>query len=263
MKAQIYKTLTSLPIIGKPFADWNHRRHMKIFAEWLHKTPPVFIYQSGKVGSSTLRRSIRPQYEGAVIADHNLENGFHWHTDVLCEEYQKQKFPMKVITPIREPIGRNISAFFQNFERFTGVKFEESQHSMEELTQFFFDNVGHSFPITFFDNHIHKHFDIDVYATPFPKENYALYEKGDITLLVLKYDLDGALKNQIIGDFIGNKSFRIEENRNVSAKKPYASAYVEMQKRSLPKWYLDKMLNNKYMQHFYEKDIEQLRNKWS
>lgn len=263
MKAKIYKTITNLPLVGKPIANWNHRRHMKQFAKALHKIPPVFIYQTGKVGSSTLRRSIRPQYDGKVIADHNLEKGFHWHTDVLCEEYMKHKIPMKVITPIREPISRNVSAFFQNFERFTGAKFEDNQFSMDELMVFFLKNVGHSFPMTFFDNHIQKHFDIDVYATPFPKEDYAFYEKGDIKLLVFKHDLDTALKNRIIGEFIGNTSFKIEENRNVSAQKPYASMYTEMQKRSLPKGYLDEMLDNKYVRHFYEKDIKSLRNKWS
>lgn len=263
MKAKAYKLITSLPFIGKKIAASRQQRQLKLYRKKLHDIPPVFIYQQGKVGSSTLRRSIRKYYDGAVMAAHNIENGFDWTVDVLNEEVKKQPIPIKIITPIREPISRNLSAFFQNFERFAGVKFEDSRHSVQELMDIFFEKVGHEFPINFLDLHIYKHFGIDAYETPFPNEDYVFLKKGDVELLIMKYDIDETVKNKIIGDLINNKSFKIDENRNVSSSKKYASVYKEIQNISLPKWYIDKMLNNKYMRHFYSKEIKGIADKWS
>ncbi len=256
------KVLKKVPGLGTQVKKWEKGRQIKTLRSDLHKTPPVLIYQFGKVGSSTLNGSISKQYDGVVMATHNIENGFDWRTDILNEEFQKHKMPMKILSPIREPIGRNLSAFFENFERIVGTKYEESQHSEEELMELFLQHPGNNFPITFFDNHIYKHFGIDVYQSPFPDEGYTYFKKDGIDLLVMRHDLKTPIKNKIIGNFIGNSSFKILGNRNVTAKKKYAEDYTKMQQLNFPENYIEKMLNNKFAQHFYLKDVGALRQKW-
>ena len=39
----------------------------------------------------------------------------------LYGEYKKDKIPIKIISLVREPISRNISAFFQGFEKHVGL----------------------------------------------------------------------------------------------------------------------------------------------
>ena len=139
----------------------------------------------------------------------------------------------------------------------------KTSNEIREAFLNYFEKVGHDFPINFLDLHILKHFGIDAYQTPFPDEDYVLLKKGNVELLIMKYDIDSSIKNKIIGDLINNKSFKIDENRNVSSSKKYAAVYKEMQTISFPKWYIDKMLNNKYMKHFYSKEIEEIASKWS
>lgn len=100
-----------------------------------NKTPPVIIISFGKVGSSsvynTLKKTIPyPVFHVHQISKEGITNSYieHLNSDrksiplhliiskILRKKLNKYNGPIYLITIVREPISRTISAFFQNTE---------------------------------------------------------------------------------------------------------------------------------------------------
>lgn len=227
---------------------------------------PVFVFQMGKVASSTIYRSLKEQYPGIVVHEHffNPDFGDPWMRALYRWYNTGGDRPLKIISPVREPIGRNISAFFQNFERDTGVPYTEHDFSLEELRDLFLENYPHRMPLKFF-NKIKRHFGIDVYAHSFPEEGHRVMDNGEgVELLVLRHDLEDERKAELIGSFCGISGFRLER-ANVGEEKIYAGTYRAFRENvRLPSSYLERMKQSAYFRHFYsEETIREVCEKWA
>jgi len=236
-----------------------------LIGQKLKKATPVIVYQMGKVGSSSVYRSLQRQYAGAVAHAHSFSPT---HKDGRVRRlYQwtiREKHPLNVITLTREPIGRNVSSFFQNFARDTGVPFVDSCFSTEQLRALFLKNYTHQRPLEWFDKSILTNFGIDVFATPFPDTRAAIYTRDEVRLLVLRAESNDEEKSEAICSFLGLDCFRIT-NENIGDNKEYAGTYRAFQSTvKLPEDYVEAMCASKYFNHFYsEKEINAVRMKWS
>ena len=239
------------------------RKNIKryFFKKRLTKATPVFIYQMGKVASLSIFHSLTKQYSGAVGYAHYISSN-NWMFDVFLS-WTRDGNPIKIISPIREPIGKNISAFFQGFERITGTPFIESKHSTDDLIEDFLNKHDHDSPLNWFDENIKKHFGIDVYTETFPESGIAQYTSENISLLVLRIDINDKIKEEAINEFLGIKCFKLK-NRNISDNKDYKHDYKTLIKKlKLPEEYLSKMSQSKYFKHFYsEKEISEITSKF-
>jgi hypothetical protein len=245
--------------------EFEYRFFQSRFNNRLNRFPPVIVYQMGKVASASIYRSLGQIYPGVVLHTHTFgPNDSNWQIRRIYEHCVLESNPLKIISPIREPISRNLSAFFQNFERDTGVSFRNSKHSLPELQELFLNNYQHRIPLEWFDKNIKANFDIDVYAVPFPECGIATYQNNNIQLLIFRSELDDAIKNSAIQEFLGLPDFKMKA-RNIGATKSYASAYLQLSKSMiLPVDYTNEMCSSKYFNHFYSKEfIEETRRKWS
>lgn len=231
-------------------------------AKLRNNATPIFIYQMGKVASSSVTKSIKKQYKGACIQGHHLYKD-HKHYDIraIYKYNIEEKKPIKIISLVREPISRNVSAFFENFHRDTGYRFKKNPYSSKELVNVFLEKFYHNTPIEWFDKHIKSNFGIDVYSKPFPEDGYDFFKNGNVELLLMKHNLDDKVKEKIISDYIGVEDFELQ-NANVGSKKIYSDTYNNFKSSYLPENYLDRMLDSKYSKHFYLNDIEKIKNKW-
>jgi len=227
-----------------------------------YKAPPVFIYQMGKVASSSIHHSLKKQYPGAVAHAHHIGNS-NWASELFYEWY-KSGHPIKIISPVRDPIGYNISAFFQNFENITGTPFSESKHTTEELIDLFLEKNNHDLPLEWFDLNIRKHFNIDVYDRAFPDNGSQTYQSNNVSLLVFRIDISDDKKEEAIQKFLDLPGFRLH-NRNISSEKSYHQDYQKFKNRlKLPTAYLNKMQESKFFRHFYtEQDRAKILSKWA
>jgi hypothetical protein len=231
----------------------------------LQRAIPVLVYQMGKVGSTSVHRSLLEQYPGVVLHSHNFSLN---HEDpaikILYQWAIIKARPLKVISLTREPIDRNISAFFQNFERDTRISYTEASFSIDELKSIFLSNYAHETPLKWFDESILKHFDIDVFSTPFPESGISTYSHNNIDLLVMRLEISDDEKARAISDFLGLKSFQLQRF-NIGKDKNYSATY-QMFKNGVmfPFDYVDRICNSKYFNHFYCKEvIEAARERWS
>ena len=257
-RRKIIKKFNNIPLIKAV----NEKRNRSTFHSKARKNPPVFIYQMGKVASSSIYGSLQTQYNGVSLHAHSFsKNHVKPSVRFLYEINEKEHIPIKVISLIREPIGRNISAFYENFKRDLGFKFEENPYKTAELQALFLENHDHMVPLLWFDHNILKNFNIDVFEQPFPDEGYATYHHNNIDLLLLKHNLDDTIKETIVGEFLDVPNFSLI-NYNVGLSKIYADSYKEFLQLPLPEVYITKMLNSKYVKHFYAAEIDAITNKW-
>jgi len=243
----------------KPLGD-------RIFFDcYLRKDIPVLVYQMGKVASSSISHSLSRQYPGVVLQAHYFKpNHKDWRVRRLYHWVIERAGPLNIISLTREPIGRNVSVFFQNFEGQTGVPYEKANFSLEELKTIFLKKFKNEQPLHWFDNNIMKNFGIDVYFKPFPKCGHSIYTHKNIRLLVMRSEINDSEKVKVIKDFLKMDSFQLV-NRNISAHKEYASTYMDFKRDvKFPLDYIDKMCKSKYFSHFYDQNvIDTVRRKWS
>ncbi|MCD4669533.1 MAG: putative capsular polysaccharide synthesis family protein [Actinomycetia bacterium] len=231
----------------------------------------VLVHTMGKVGSSSIANTLsinnvpfmhthfltfirRGSY--FVVPKRSIIQCIH---DVLKSIQQKIKIwiwfqytvkrnGLSIISLIREPISRNISAFFEQAEY---VDVDWQNKTLEELHAMFWEKANHDTPLIWFDKEIKKLFGIDVYSYPFNKEKgWIIIKKGNISLLIIQMEKINDLSN-ILGQFLGIKNIIIN-NTNRSSKKQYAGLYKEFNRKiSIPRSYLDRMLYSRYTMHFY------------
>jgi hypothetical protein len=239
---------------------------------------PIIIYQMGKVGSSSVMKSLKKKAILPLFHVHfllkNADNRSFYNPNVyeilsvkleremllrqgkfLYNKIIAPKKQVKIISLTREPIGRNIAAYFQNFERETGKKYELSNFTPQELIDIFINYYPHSIPLDWFDNYFKPFLGVDVYEYPFPKEQgYLRINKDNVDLLILKLETSDGVKEKAIADFLGLKEFKIVRT-NVGENKNYRDIYKEFKYNlKLPLSYVEKMCSSKYFNHFYKEE---------
>jgi Putative capsular polysaccharide synthesis protein len=236
-----------------------------LFNRRLENAVPVLIYQMGKVGSTSIFRSLQSQYPGVVVHAHSFSpDHFDWKVRALHNWAIEEKKPLNAISLTREPISRNISSFFQNFEHCTGMPFGATRLTEEDLKELFLLKHMHDTPLRWFDEKIRVTLGIDVYAAPFPECGVATYSRGNIKLLVMRLELDERTKTEAVKDFLDLDRLEVYK-ANVATEKDYGETYQQfVHSVKLPNWYVHTMCESQYFRHFYTAEaIEQARKRWS
>ena len=259
----------------------------------------LIVFQMGKVGSSTIVRSLKhadnqfniyqihvlthewikkveKQYRdaskihGKVLIDEDLLASMYLRK-IIDKKTVTKKF--KVITLIRDPIARNISSFFQAFSiyfpnearqfKINKTKFEDNLDLLIDI--FLNEFERHDVPLLWFDVHMKPSFDIDVYKSDFdPSIGYKIYHGKTADLLLLRLeDLDKCAE-KAFKMFLNIDKFELEYT-NISKEKEYGYAYGQFKNKIiLPREYIDKIYHSKFVKHFYTEDEVQIfKTRWS
>lgn len=251
----------------------------------LARSNPVLIYQMGKVGSDSLYHSLKRIRAMNVTSIHrmnsrNIESVNRRFKNkgsaVFGEVYDgmgesvfkhiiKHKKPVKIITLVREPISRNISAYFHNMDLIEETASAHELLDLDRVVDGFLTKYDHDIPLQWFDVEMKNTLGIDVYQYEFHKERgYKVIQKGGYEVLLLRHDLNDELKSSLVSDFLDIDKFTIERT-NVASEKQYAEKYRGFIKKiSLPDEYIDKMLCSKYAKHFYsDEELSAIRDRWA
>jgi transposase len=249
----------------------------------IRRKMPVIIYQMGKVGSSSLRKSFPAgAYKLALHVHHLQPDRIQRRKTQLIAQGQRPARHFYVaesvqrvliapqrracfLTPVRDPVSRNLSAFFQAYERHTGERYTDSELDVATLREIFLRDYPHDRALTWFDDEFRQTLDVDVYSQPFPAETgYIEFDTHCGRVLVFRLELDDTTKERLIAQFLDVPAFRLKQ-ANRASKKAYAAQYRRFKETmTLPDSYLDEMLNSRYARHFYtpaERDA--IRRRWS
>lgn len=261
--------------------------------------PLILVYQMAKVGSSTVVASIEkanlgvPVYHIHALTKKGLRNeevsyfgpklnitskSLLPRTTHLFEGYYLRDLinwtnrPVKIITLVRDPIARNISAFFQgmdlripNFNQ----RFKNNEIDSEEVIKLFLDSISnnpqyHMTPLEWLDKEFRRSTNIGIYTYNFPKtKGYKIYHSGKTSVLLLKLEKLNQCFTEASSAFFEGKPISLE-SKNVSSKKRYNRLYSDFKKTvKLPDTYLQLMYDSKYARHFYsEEEITAFIERW-
>lgn len=242
----------------------------------------VWVYAPMKVGGTTLSNSLE---KCGVLNAHvhkmereQIRRGPQRYMDGRItvsgrcfEDYEmflgqlKAQENLRIITAVREPIARDISRFFQSFT-LPYTKWADQTNDIYadfiKMAKGCYERKENIFE--WFNDEIKQVFEVDIYKYPFDCEKgYAVIEKGNISILVLKLEKLNALES-VIGKFVQAEDFQLV-NANEAKDKPYRYMYEEFKQNvKLPQSYVDSYYKgNPYMDHFYsEEEKEGFLEKW-
>ena len=231
---------------------------------------PVVVYQMGKVGSTSIAHSISSQTGFPVFHFHklcpknlhrtrnNYERAFY---DTIVRPGREAMF----ITLVREPLGRNVSEFFQRIERKVAYKEQLTDYSPRKFFGLMAKDRRINSKIGWFDGELKPALGIDVYGKRFPKEKGSLeFRRGPFRLLVLKLEASDRRKERALQEFLGTGKIRLR-SKNVGGEKFYSETYRKVGKTlKVPKSYVKKWHGSRYAKHFYTpQELKKAEKKWS
>jgi hypothetical protein len=205
--------------------------------------------------------SVREEHIRRGDSPPNEKDGLNLNEKVI----RPRKKPVQIISLVREPIGRNISAFFQNLQSFEGIVNAHKDVDTEQLIADFLQCYNHDVPLTWFDIELHTTTGIDVYRYSFPYEQgYQVIDEPPYHLLLMRHDLDDIEKENRIAEFLGIESFSLIRS-NEAASKEYADSYRTFTDTiKVPSEYAERMLSSRYAKHFYSrKECNAIYRKWT
>jgi hypothetical protein len=240
---------------------------------------PILIYQMGKVASGTIY---------TVLKNANIDKPvLHCHLLHDLEEMEKRLVSAlanptsslehiaackifrdwmstgdantvwNVITLVREPVGRNVSDFFERADQFIPnlrARVAANDLTIEEVREVFLHCFRHDASLNWFDLQFEPVFHVDVLNEPFdPAKGYAIYEKLPSRVLVIRMkDLNSKLE-QALEDFLGIKNAKPLKT-NTAEDKDYIDLIQKFRRMPLPHEYVSSMLESKLATHFFSKE---------
>ncbi len=250
---------------------------------YLLRKTPVIVFQMGKVGSTSVYEGLVQQGVLTTQAhsldlprlEQQIREGIirfwdrkdRWAVGQwwFAKHVVPGKRPYKIITLVRDPLQMNVSGYFENLRRFTGLKNVLSQMSIMDLQRDFIDNHSQSeYPYTWFDAKMKAVLGVDVFAHPFPAEQgYTTIHEGQIDLLILRTDLPDEQKVSLIRDFLGLAEYSLPA-ANRGDQKAYAEAYRAFKETLvLPSEVIERAITSRLVQHFFTSDeIVEMHETW-
>lgn len=284
----------------RSFRYLRWRRYREFRATVREDLEPVIVFQMGKVGSTSVHQTLIrhcPQFQ--MFQVHVLD--WHWirrqeqqfleasrdHGRALIDEQalasrylagRLRRDPppsgrWKVISMVRDPIARNVSAFFEAFNIYFSREAARADDptmaslDVERLHTLFLDEFGetrHRVPLEWFGSHMEPVFGIDVYREAFDRDaGYQIYSGPTSDLLLLRTEDMRSCLNLALERFLGI-TLPPFESSNVSAEKQYAGAFDDFARHlPLPSAYLDRMYQSRYARHFYTaEELDGFRSRW-
>ncbi len=181
-------------------------------------------------------------------------------------DYLDRDRPVAVMTPIREPIGRNVSAFVNNLRGWASAH-DADPDDVDEMYEVFQRHFPHRQPQEWIESQLNEPFGIDVFAKRFPSAGAVELDASPNRLLILRTTLSDERKAEVLGDFLGVEGL-IVTRVNVTVERAGWSrraAIVQQFKSRVGRdeEYLDSMLELPMASHFFsKKERREIRDEW-
>lgn len=268
--------------------------HAELYARYAFSktySPPILIYQMGKVASSTVYASLKEtSLKNEILHLHFLSQDLpnhrktHYNSKIsyipyhiyLGESVRKILLASpdkmcKIISLVRDPIAFTISDIFQN-PHFTKENITNKDGTIDTLKVY--EHVHNILrqPETFryqnewFNNELKRVFSIDVLGEPFPLDTgFQTYKQGNIEALVLRVEDLSTTGKYAISDFLDLDGPVTLKYRNVRDKTKDATNYQWLiNNLSLDPVLCKEIYSRGIAKHFYDDEmIGQFISKWA
>lgn len=257
----------------------------------------ILVHNMAKVGSITVVESVGAEVRARSLEhthtlsptgiDHaercieRLEAGESYRNHLnrcrrVAASLADQKF--HVISPVRDPIARDISYFFECLPLLKPQlvkRCADGSDHLKELQETFIEHLDASSPLhlvpnptEWFQKEVEPVFGVDVYSHHFDHTQKWTTIRGEsASFLILRLEDMHQLGGDAIGRFLGIDKISIQSGNTGTIKaesRPHYRFYRDFVRNiSLPTSYMDSRYDSQYSTHFYSPgEIDSFRNKW-
>ncbi|RRQ22838.1 putative capsular polysaccharide synthesis family protein [Thiohalobacter thiocyanaticus] len=281
------------PLLYSLRSEMNTRRLLAgLRRELGSDSPLLLVHQMGRVGSMTLVNTLRamqlpwPIYHTHYLNPANLASNierrrkvqwFVWQRHLRVARLLSRAVTRRrdarqwyIVSTVREPIGRNLSNFILDIERFHirdfFRRYEQGRISIEQALEIFFREFNHDAHTDWIRDELNANFGLDVYSEPFnPAQGYQILHCDNIHVLIFQLERFDEVFRTGLEAFFDRPAPEQPVHTHISSRDERAgTAYREMLSRiRLPDDYIERMYDSDYMRHFYTSEqIERFRRKW-
>jgi hypothetical protein len=220
----------------------------------------LMVYTMGKVASTTISEAIEQaglvcfdvhtliksgllnDLKNFAAAEHLPPKHFGQSLAIL-QDFDNPAQRVKIITCVRDPFARNLSAVFQNLPVNASVNLVDVTARLEKTNP---DKPGAWMRKDFL-----KSTGINLLSLPFdPTKGYARYQEGRFDILVLRVDLDDQSKTSEISKFVGREV--LLERKNDATDKWYESLYRDyLANGRIKQEWVEACVNSAYARHYF------------
>jgi len=274
------------------FRLWAWLENLYVRSLNFKNQPPILIYQMGKVGSTSIYKTLKhatthyPIFhihwfskKGLARADRiNAQTDdpiFDMHLKrckLLRACYDDGRIEKcKIITLVREPIAREVSNLFQDIHIFHPqllnpdgkIRLEaalaEIKNKIEQKTE----DVRYC--LSWFDDEFNEALQINIYDYPFDKyTGYHIIKRSRYDILIMKLEQLSSCFQKAMTEFLGVSVQRNFIMANTGDKKKHHSTKQTLQKNlKLDLNTCESIYAEKYVRHFYtNQEIEEFIGRW-
>ena len=252
--------------------------------------PPILVYQMGKVGSTTVCRSLEAVNLGhRVLHVHFLSHdlpakrkryirsikyppAIHYDVSfaVRKELATGQTRRLKIITLVRDPISRLVSSLYEVPELMDAdVKTDSGTidpvKSIEFLERRLAEPGGLEYEYTWFDKELKSVFGIDVFADPFPKEQgWRTINDNEVEVLMMRLEDLSRVGPRVIADFLDLQGPLDLISGRVRSHSVSGASYADVrQSLSISRHVTEQVYGSEFVRHFYSDDmIDEFMDRW-
>lgn len=156
-----------------------------------------------------------------------------------------------VITLVREPVHRNISAFFESLDEIV-PEARQGNTTIEELGHAFLERFNHDAPMSWIKTQLTPVFGLDPYAVPFPHQaGFQILEGDRARLLIIRMEDVTRCISKATGSFLG-RNIRHLPRANTTESKWYGQLHDRfLAEFELPAEYFTRLHGSQFARHFY------------
>lgn len=241
---------------------------------------PVIVYQMGRVGSTALVAALeqskinRPLLHAHFLSPNGVRFLYRLYVAMYGSwrsvpenhkrhvlrshaigKYLNRARQYQVITLVRDPVATNLSGFFHNWRLRSMDRTDESEETpstIQRLQERFLSEYPHSVPLQWFDHELNGVFEIDLFASPFPREDgHQICHGRRATVLAFKSEQLSECVGDACSQFLDVPDVFVKnEDHPINAiSTSLYKAFVRHAK--MPASYLRQMYESKVARHFY------------
>ncbi len=246
---------------------------------WRSKKPNqvILIHSMGKVGSAAIYRAVKAAKEMDVLHTHQLNaetldyfvtnvdpNAGHAKAALRFLKSLPDYDEVKIITSVREPVARNVSAFFENIRNY-GFRPPYEAIEATSLINAFVGRYNHQIATNWFDIQVKKPLGIDVFKGRFDFEELCQRTASKpYDMLILRAEDDNEIKASRIAEFLDIDEIQLS-SANTGADKEHGNAYsLFKQTFKPPREFVKRSYETDLARHFYtQAELTRFQNSWT
>lgn len=244
------------------------------------KTAERLLYTMGSCGTSSINYALQisgyPAFSAHWLQHDRSQSVAEFpalNVDLVHRIKTRTGLPLKVIVPIREPVARNVAAYWRVLQSRNIMSPDRLKVCDTTCVQkMFIYNYNMNYPDQWFQLELMDLFGFNPFELEFDHDlGYSIYDVDDHKILIIRLENCDERLHEALYKLLGVKNIHMQEMNTYEGKKWKNShgdygikRYKEFKATPLPRDFVNKHYDLDYAQHFWtDEERRELVGKWT